>query len=194
MKKQFSYSCYIRRKRSVLFVSLFLILCGYASLYAQLTQLPCQSQAQYQLHVNNIDAVVNLGSRLFSPDHFNPAAGPDVTGPSTIYSTGLWLGSLGPDGQYKLYASDYRHHSQAGPLGSDNTADSITCLNWDQMFTMQGSMVAQFLNDLPGLGTNISLAIQQYPKIMGWPGRNNPYFLQIKIGRASCRERVYHPV
>ncbi|HOY07682.1 MAG TPA: T9SS type A sorting domain-containing protein [Saprospiraceae bacterium] len=180
MKKQFSYSCYIRRKRSVLFVSLFLILCGYASLYAQLTQLPCQSQAQYQLHVNNIDAVVNLGSRLFSPDHFNPAAGPDVTGPSTIYSTGLWLGSLGPDGQYKLYASDYRHHSQAGPLGSDNTADSITCLNWDQMFTMQGSMVAQFLNDLPGLGTNISLAIQQYPKIMGWPGRNNPYFLQIK--------------
>jgi Secretion system C-terminal sorting domain len=133
---------------------------------------------------NQIKAFYGTGS-LFSngPDGGLQPFVDQSTSPSTIYTVGLNIGAVDPGGN--LYMANRNYYTNgassyySGPFDYDGSGQLIetNCSAWDRQFQVSGSDIAQFLMDLPTL--TIQTAIQNYPSIMGWPGRGNPYFSTI---------------
>jgi hypothetical protein len=150
-------------------------------------QFPCdQPQSFVDMQGNNIRARIPNDGRLFTHPfggHFRYNPGPDGTGPSSVFSAGLWIGGLDTSGTLKLAAVTYYNYGRndffAGPLSPEGTTTNTDCSNWDRHFVVKADEIIDFLNDLPTLSGDSGLAIASYPNIMGWPGRGNPYFSAI---------------
>ena len=133
------------------------------------------------LHANSVYAWINSGGALFNKQHFIPNPQPGGAGPSTLYVASLWMGGKAPDGQLKLMAGTYGDRgSFAGPLNDAGFTDSLSCLNWDRVFKMNGADIPAFLKNLAAFNADPNQAIQLFPEIMGWPAQGNPFFAQIQ--------------
>lgn len=141
-------------------------------------------QSQMDIHGNNIKARILNGGDLFTnfnEGQFIPNPGPPGNFyPSTIYAAGIWLAGIDPGGNLKLATVDYRNTSEhdysAGPLSLDGVTDNFTCQNWDRHFKVTGDEVAAFRAALPLSAAELKT---QFLSIAGWPGRGNPYFLDV---------------
>lgn len=158
----------------------FILLAVAGALHAQ----PCTSaDAQIDLEGNAIRARILNNGNLFTDYDFGqflPNPLPFVQqNPSTIFAAGLWLGGINPAGFLRLNVPTYNGGYAAGPLNDDGQTTTTDCSNWDKHFLVKGSDVAAFLADLPNLAGNPAAAVAQYKSIMGWPGRDNPYFSNI---------------
>lgn len=170
-------------------------------------------QSQINLHGNNITARILNGGDLFSDlarGAFIPNPDENDDGPSTIFTAGLWLGGMDAGGNLKLDGATYRLTDEtdffAGPLAEDGTTNATDCSNWDRHFIIRGDDVAAFLNALPLLSNDPELAKTQFPDIMGWPGKGNPYFqdiwgFELPVGNAILApffdadlDGLYHPL
>lgn len=156
---------------------LFLLLPG-SILFAQ--DCPPASAA-YDLHANAVSArILNRGA-LFTDGqagYFLPNPQPNVQNPTTMFTAGLWIGGVDPAFNLKLSAVTYGNGGFfAGPLDpATGQPYPQACFDWDRIFHVRGAQIAAFLSQLPALATDPNAAIAQFPEIMGWPGRNNPYF------------------
>ena len=144
-------------------------------------QACANGQSQIDIHGNNIQARILSGGDLFSSAEFIPNPGPIGTlNPSTIYAAGIWMGGIDPGGNLKLAAVDYRTNSSfdftPGPLSPNGMTESFTCANWDRHFRTTGAEIAAFQAALPLSAAQLKT---QFPGVAGWPGRENPYFLEI---------------
>lgn len=165
-------------------LSLFLLTLASHALLGQACAPP---NAQLDIHANNIQARILTGGDLFwdlNEGRFIPNPDPNGNGTSTIFSAGFWIGGLDPGGNLKMAVAHYRSNSKTdfwpGPLDPlTGNADANSCSNWDKQFRVTSSEIAAFQADLPNLVGNPDAAIAQYPSIMGWPGRNNPYFSSV---------------
>lgn len=157
----------------------FLFCLGYAhGLFAQLCD---GSVAVGELNANNILARINAGGALFAGSTFIPNPQPDGTGPSTMYGAALWIAGQTPAGELKLMAHTHRSTGYfPGPLNDAGFTDSLNCLDWDRVFKIDGADIPVFLGNLPAWNANPGLAIQQFPAIMGWPAKGNPFFSQVQ--------------
>lgn len=153
--------------------------------YWQAPLTPAQNcgggSASAQLDANNILARINAGGALFNNRNFIPNPQPGGTGPSTMYGASLWIGGRAPGGQLKLMVRDYAPTGFfSGPLDDEGFTTLQNCLDWDRVFKIEGADIPAFLSQLPAWNDNPDLAIQQFPAIMGWPARGNPFFAQIQ--------------
>ena len=149
-------------------------------------QVCTEPQSSIDLHGNNIQARILNGGDLFTnhtEGRFIP--NPDINGegPSTFFTAGLWLGGVDAAGNLKLDATTYRGNGHvdffAGPLSPDGQTDASTCSNWDRHFLVRGQDVQAFLAALPTLANDPVEAQAQFPDIMGWPAKGNPFFQSV---------------
>ena len=156
----------------------FLLMLGYAWLHAQ----PCPNgaTAAYDLHANDILARIQAGGSLFTDfdnGYFLPNPESGVPNPSTIFAAHLWMGGIDPAGNLKTHTGAYNAAVPAGPVVMEGgIAYPEDCGDWDRIFRVKGADILAFLADLP---VDPAAAILQYPDIMGWPGRGNPYFFDV---------------
>ncbi len=151
---------------------------------AQVCSFP---QSQIDLHGNNIKARILNGGDLFwdfSDGQFIPNPTPGGNDPATIFSAALWIGGVDPGGNLKLSAVTYRNNGTTdywpGPLDpATGTTANVVCANWDRIFKVTGAQIAAFQAALPNLQNNPGAAISQFPSVMGWPAKGNPYFADI---------------
>ncbi|MDX2133928.1 MAG: hypothetical protein SFV52_04055 [Saprospiraceae bacterium] len=142
-----------------------------------------EPSAQADIHANNIRARLLTGGDMFwdlRESMYFPGYVSGQDNPSTIFLAGLWIGGIGPDTTLKLATVDYRTDGNAefwpGPLNTDGTTNADACAQWDRFFRGRAQDVDAFLTALPDLAGNPPQAMTQFPDIMGWPGRGNPYF------------------
>lgn len=149
------------------------------------TAQPCGNpQAQVDLFANNIQARILNGGDLFTDfckSQFIPNPGsPGTISPGTIFAAGILLGGIDPAGNLRYAGSIYRdadrHDFSAGPLYADGTTNSFNCSDWDRFFVVRAERIEAFRDDLP---MTASEAIAAYPEIMGWPGKDNPFFTDV---------------
>lgn len=163
---------------------LCLCLSAFTVAKAQLCQPP---NASYDLEANTVRARIRNGGHLFTQGQkagYTPILDPvpGAVNASTIFSSGLWLGAIDPGVNLRLALADYYNPSQGadfwpGPLNADGQTDQASCANWDVVFSVKGVRIDAFLKGLPLLTK--SAALSQFPEIMGWPGRGNPYFTEV---------------
>ncbi|MCK6693729.1 MAG: hypothetical protein L6Q97_16735, partial [Thermoanaerobaculia bacterium] len=153
----------------------------------QASPLPAQNctgaAAAAQLDANNLLARINAGGALFGGRGFIPNPQSGGTGPATIHSAALWIAGRAPNNQLKLTAlthSFFLKGSFPGPLDDDGFTTTQNCLDWDRAFKVEGAGIPVFLSQLPAWNNDPTLAIQQFPVIMGWPARGNPFFAQVQ--------------
>ncbi len=99
-----------------------------------------------QLEFNNVRAVIENGGnkwqrRGLGRSGYEIPKTEDFSGPSSIFSGGLWMGGQSQDGQLKIAAVLYRQGGQndfwPGPLttGGDASVDQSVCAEYDQFYT-----------------------------------------------------------
>lgn len=163
----------------------------------QLLSAQCPpAQAIGILDANNISASVLTAGNLFTTGpkgHFKYLPAPGT--PSTIFSTGFWVGGVKPNGELAISISVYRTLDtfmvfQPGPL-DDSTNEPFDCSNWDRVFEVTKAEIERFLQDR--LVLSEQQLIEQYPGVMGWPGRNNPHFEQVHNFPLPNRIRSFAP-
>lgn len=163
-----------------------LLLCLLSVIFIQLAAQPCaHSTAKIDLHANNISTVLNLGGSLFNDSNnafFKYLPSPSGAGPSTIYAANVWIGGLDAAQNKYLSARDYGSgfNAPAGPLNAAGETDSLACIHWDRIFKAEGNTIKNFLDDLPSFVNDPGTASTLYPEVMGWPGKGNPYFADIR--------------
>lgn len=150
----------------------------------QLLSAQCPpAQAIGILDANNISASVLTAGNLFTtgPEgHFKYLPAPGT--PSTIFSTGFWVGGVKPNGELAISVSNYRSSNdnwmvfQPGPL-DDFTNEPFDCSNWDRVFEVTKAEIERFLQDR--LVLSEQQLIEQYPGVMGWPSVGNAHFEQV---------------
>lgn len=145
---------------------------------AWLQAQPCPN-GYYDLHHNHIQARFNAGGDLFT-DYEDGSFLPDPvqgqSNPWTIFAANIWLGGIDPGGNAKVFSPTYNNSGAAfaGPVDfSTGLPVAADCEDWDRLFSVKGADIAAFLADIPG---DLATAIDQYPDILGWPGRGNPHF------------------
>jgi hypothetical protein len=154
---------------------------GTQPLSAQNCGLP---QSFAEINANNIRAKIpNAGDLFFDGSdagYFPLTPSSPNQNVATVFAGGLWLIGVDQDGNLRGAARTYRIESSesqvyvAGPLELDGTKAPGVCQNWDRHFVAKAEDISTFLANLPTLTTQ--QAIQQFPSIMGWPGRGNPHF------------------
>jgi hypothetical protein len=149
------------------------------SLYAQNCPSP---QGSADLEVNNIKARILTGGDLFTDGNNGKMLYlPDPAQPSTLFNAALWMGGVDPGGNLKVSGTAYRLGSTSftpGPLDYQTSLPLPSgCNNWDKVFSVKQTEIVSFL----AIGGSLSTAekIQQFPSIMGWPARGNPFFAGI---------------
>ncbi len=164
-------------------IPLLLLILLIKPLHAQVCTEP---QSSIDLHANNIQARILNAGDLFTnllEGRFIPHPDENGDGPGTIFVAGLWLGGIDAGGNLRLAAATYRASGKTdffpGPLTPDGQTSAGDCSNWDRHFLVRGDEVAAFLQALPDLANDPASAQAQFPSIMGWPGRGNPFFLDV---------------
>lgn len=162
---------------------LLVIVCALLRLGAQ----PCPvSLSSAGLTGKNVRALILNGGDIFTDferGQFFPNPAGTVKDPSTFFAAGLWIGGMDSGGNLKIAAPSYRSTGQnefwAGPLGVNGETNGPVCTLWDKHFLVKRSEIEAFKVQLPGFINNPAVAIAQYPTIMGWPGKGNPYFYKV---------------
>ncbi|MEM6723523.1 MAG: T9SS type A sorting domain-containing protein, partial [Bacteroidota bacterium] len=88
----------------------------------------------------------------------------------------IWLGGVDPGGNLRLAAQTYRqngHDYWPGPLDANGNVSSQTCSDYDQIWTVDGVDIFNFINDFND-NDNIDDPIPS--SLLNWPGRGNPFF------------------
>lgn len=149
-------------------------------------QVCTEPQSSIDLHGNNIQArILNAGDLFtnFVEGRFIPNPDENGDGPGTIFTAGLWLGGIDAGGNLRVAAATYRASGKTdffpGPLTQDGQTTEGDCSNWDKHFFVKGQEVAAFLQALPVLANDPASAQAQFPGIIGWPGRGNPFFFNV---------------
>jgi hypothetical protein len=163
--------------------------CCFLALRAQQSN---DSTVVFDLHANNIKAHIYCTGQL-SPNFYTGQGAltphPDSlgNGPSTIYGAGLWIAGYDSAGQLRLDAHTFRSTDLgspsrfcSGPLDSTGNAYYADSLNWIRVFRARGGQISAFLSNLTSLAANPALAESLFPDILGWPGRGNPYFFDVR--------------
>lgn len=144
----------------------------------------CAGQAIYNLDVNEATALLrSTGNYWF--DGFNPGyLAPNNDKPplaATIFAGGLWMGGTDASGNLKLstvtFGAGADSPYQPGPLNiNDGQPFASGCSDWDRFFMVSAQEVQQHLDDLADNG-QIDGPVPA--RILGWPGRGNPWFQDI---------------
>jgi hypothetical protein len=157
-----------------------LLACGiFFMAYAATAQNCATPQASIDLHANHIKARVGNGF-LFN-DGLNGVLlpyGEQENGPSTMFTAGLWIGGVDAGNNVKVSASSYYDFNGpysffTGPYIGP-TVEETQCADWDRYFRVTKQRIVDFLAVRSTL--TIDQAIEQFPEIMGWPGKGNPHF------------------
>ena len=106
---------------------------------------------------------------------------------SAIYAAAVWMGGVDEGGNLKVAAQTYgrpnRNDYWSGPLRSSldenpGTTDAEICRNWDQIFSVKRTEIAEHLDKYGQAAYNgTGYTIDQVPQsILGWPAKGNPFF------------------
>jgi hypothetical protein len=120
------------------------------------------SKSSAILNVNNVSApILNAGSLWFGPtgDYIAPKGG-DV---GALFSGGLWIGGLDPNGALHMAAATYRQNGNDYTVGPINYSGSY---NFDTVWVMYKSTIDSFNAGL--FNGNIPHSIKY------WPAQGNP--------------------
>lgn len=135
------------------------------------------------LHGNEIKATITANGSLFNQGNGGdgsfmvPYSGPGS--PSTIFTSGLWMGGIDPGGNLKLSAITYTGSGDGfagGQYDPLTGVDSEICENWDKVFSVKNYEIFAHLDDF-----NADQVVDHpIAAIYGWPGRGNPHFADIQ--------------
>lgn len=148
-------------------------------------QSPCtKPQAVGFLDANHIKAAILTGGDLFN--NGTDLGGefrylPDPAQPSTLLNASLWIMGVDEGGNLRVSASTYRYHYTdfaPGPLSPENGQPyPDACADWDRIFKVSLASVEAFKTT--GATLTLEQKIAQFPDIMSWPGRQNPWFSDV---------------
>jgi hypothetical protein len=142
--------------------------------------------AQVELNINNVRTTLLTGGDLWwdpvgqLPKYEVPKIpiGSNELRLHSIYAGALWIGGIDQaTGALKVAAQTYRQTGNdffPGPLNDNGQTDAETCNNFDRMWTVYGSEIAEFIAKYED---DNSVSLSEVPdNLLKWPGRNNPYF------------------
>ena len=154
------------------------------ALWTTANKLPAQDcltpQGRTYLYGNNIRALITQGGSLFFDGDEAAFQAPANEPQKTIFAQGLWLGALDPGGNLRVAAQTYGLANQetdyfAGPLNDLGATDAASCQDWDRVWSVYRYQIEAHIADFADNG----VIDNPIPEIMGWPGRNNPNFLEV---------------
>lgn len=148
-------------------------------------QSPCvKPQAVGFLDANHIKAAILTGGDLFNNGgdlggEFRYLSDPAQA--STLLNASLWISGLDQGSNLRVSASTYRYHYTdfvPGPLSpEDGLPYPDACTNWDRVFKVTAASIESFKTS--GATLTLEQKIAQFPEIMGWPARGNPWFFSV---------------
>ena len=141
------------------------------------SQTDCEAgEASTKLAVNNIDAgLLNSGDMFWdlSNGKYEYPAGSDK---NLMFAAALWMGGTDDMGELHMAAQTYRQSGTdffSGPISNDSTS----CIDFDRFWSVDGTVITSFLT---AFDANEIIAETDVDSILlGWPGKNNPYFSNI---------------
>jgi len=148
--------------------------CGNANIEARSTEY---------IHGNKIKAIVRNGGDLWwdgnRAQYMTEYDSTITNNPSSIFAGGLWLGAYDGGGNLCLAAQTYRQTGNdywAGPLDSNaNVINDYHCI-LNKIWTIKGQEILSHIQNYQDSGFMMSYVD---PKVLFWPGRNNPnYFIE----------------
>ena len=137
--------------------------------------------AQIDLDANNVRArLLNSGDlwwNLQDGSYIAPTAEPGFAEVSAIFAGALWIGGVGPTGDLRLAAQQYRTTNATdyypGPLKSGEASPDIEdCNNWDRFWKVNKTEVEDHINDY----NDNNVIDNPISSIFEWPGRNSSTF------------------
>ena len=164
-------------------LSYFLIFLLFFSFAKNLIAQNCSYATSIKtLEGNNISADILIDGNLFwnkSSPGFNLNNNNQFPFPSTIFSSGLWLGAIDSNGGLRVSVAEYNSGSNfdyvAGPISNDNGQIIFDCENFNQQWEVYGYEINKHNLDFEDNGI-IDNPIQN---IYSYPGHQNPFFESI---------------
>ncbi len=153
------------------------LLCLIVIAEISIIQSSAQPSVNALLETNQVSAMIqNRGDMFWDLAAFAKYEVPKGTGKTPLFASGLWLGGTTAGNNLHLAAVTYRTGTGSdyftGPLDTINgTTDSITAINYNQIWTMTSSEVEAFRTDWNNGGT-----LSVSPAILNWPAQGSGNF------------------
>lgn len=147
--------------------------------------------AQIDMEINNVRARLTTGGDVWwdgeNGRYIVPKPAPGVPEVSSIFAGAVWLGGRDPGGGLKVAAQQYGRRDgnfdfYPGPLTDVGTTSADTCARWDQIFTVNGQDIRDFLTLYEAAFDDGTLPLDPgvIPSgLLGWPATGNPYFFDV---------------
>lgn len=145
--------------------------------------------------VNNVRARLTTGGDVWWDSsnglYVVPKVPPGVPEVSSIFAGAVWLGGVDDGGNLKLAAQTYGRSGGSfdfwpGPLTPSQSpnpgqTDQQTCSDWDKFFRVTNQEIDEHLANFERAQQSGDLyeASQIPDGVLGWPGKDNPFFFDI---------------
>ncbi len=140
--------------------------------------------AEIFLDINNISAGLLNGGDLWWNGSSDPRYEvPKGSNKHSIFAGALWIGGIDPNEQLRVAAMTYRQDGNdfwPGPLDAEGNVTQQVCSDFDRFFEVSVEDIDSIRNLFdadPELNQIDPGIIPE--SVLGWPGRNNPYFLGV---------------
>lgn len=150
----------------------------------------CNPSTLSEIHEGqNTLAKHSIGALWFDKTDNRPFIFPKNSDVSAIFTGSFWLAAKDAQDQLYVSADLYGQYNNESVWRPGIANDKESCENWDKHFTLIGSEVNAFQEDL----MDGSLDDQIPESVLGWPGNGNPHFEAIHGFKMPSSENGYAP-